>query len=309
MGMKKLLRNITAVVLFICVFFDESHAMSYKRSFAENDASDNLSKRVEELEDMLLKDLLLSKKEAMDKVQKREDLSMSMAVIDVEKRIEYDCIFTSGDATGSGSETKVGNQKGVECINACLALKKEDDEINGVTTYSDSSKGGCWCESNVDRVKPNSDYQTCFLVEKSEQSTITHDYSCSFKSGDGAGGSEIKVGNQKGKECVDACLALKKEDVTINGVTVYSDSSKEGCWCESNMNYIWSNSAYQSCFLLENDKNPSEDCYGGEGRDYDGTISTTVSGYTCRLWTDSANGYKYRGKGEANYCRNPLPSD
>merc|ERR1712168_23346 len=50
-----------------------------------------------------------------------------------------------------------------------------------------------------------------------------------------------------------------------------------------------------------------QDCYKAEGRDYNGKVAITTGGFTCQKWNDAPNS-NYIGKGENNYCRNPLPS-
>ena len=70
-----------------------------------------------------------------------------------------------------------------------------------------------------------------------------------FQIGDGRGGTEVKIGNQKGSSCIDACLQAKQRDNSINGVSVFSDTSKGGCWCERNMNRRNSNSRYMSLII------------------------------------------------------------
>ena len=44
---------------------------------------------------------------------------------------------------------------------------------------------------------------------------------CTFKKGDGIGGSEKRIGEQVGEECVQACLTYKKNfNANVNSVTV-----------------------------------------------------------------------------------------
>ena len=71
---------------------------------------------------------------------------------------------------------------------------------------------------------------------------------CTFSSGDGTGGSEVKIGDQTGDECIEACMDRKQNDHRINGVTIYSNG-KGGCWCEQNMNRVSASSTYKTCFL------------------------------------------------------------
>ena len=67
-------------------------------------------------------------------------------------------------------------------------------------------------------------------------------------SGDGAGGSEVKIGDQTGQECINACKERKKTDATINGVTIRKDGNN-GCWCEKKMSYVTGSSRYKTCYL------------------------------------------------------------
>ena len=73
-------------------------------------------------------------------------------------------------------------------------------------------------------------------------------FSCSFSNGDGSGGSEEKIGLQKGNACVKACIERKRKDDTINGVTVYQ-GNKRGCWCEKRMTSVKGSSVYKTCLL------------------------------------------------------------
>ena len=72
---------------------------------------------------------------------------------------------------------------------------------------------------------------------------------CNFTIGDGVGVSEVKIGYQKGSVCIDACFQMSKFDATINGVTIYSNTNKPGCWCEKGMTSINSDGEYKTCFL------------------------------------------------------------
>ncbi|ELU14629.1 hypothetical protein CAPTEDRAFT_162027 [Capitella teleta] len=50
-------------------------------------------------------------------------------------------------------------------------------------------------------------------------------------------------------------------------------------------------------------------CFNGTGQDYRGSISTTLSGHTCRKWIDSSPSQyftsQFPGIGDHNFCRNP----
>ena len=70
-------------------------------------------------------------------------------------------------------------------------------------------------------------------------------YTCAFKIGDGIGGSEKKIGPQKGAACVKACVALKRKNPTINGVTY----GKRGCYCEYKQKRRNGNKSWKNCFL------------------------------------------------------------
>ena len=78
---------------------------------------------------------------------------------------------------------------------------------------------------------------------------LNGDSRCTFHTGDGIGGTEVKVGIQRGSACVDACLKRKRIDGSVNGVTVFTDTSKGGCWCEKRMHGRNSNAKYKSCFI------------------------------------------------------------
>ena len=62
----------------------------------------------------------------------------------------------------------------------------------------------------------------------------------------------MKIGNQKGSECIVACIAKRELDTSINGVVIYSNSRRGGCWCEKNMKKRNKNWKYQSCVLKGN---------------------------------------------------------
>ena len=78
---------------------------------------------------------------------------------------------------------------------------------------------------------------------------LNGDSRCTFQTGDGTGGSEVKIGDQRGSACVDACVERKRTDPTINGVTVFRDTSKGGCWCERTMNGRSKSTEYKSCII------------------------------------------------------------
>ena len=78
--------------------------------------------------------------------------------------------------------------------------------------------------------------------------SATTAYECSFVSGDGDGESDIKIGDQTGNDCIKACVELRKEDKSINGVTVFQDN-RGGCYCEKNMDKVSPSSTYKTCFL------------------------------------------------------------
>lgn len=77
---------------------------------------------------------------------------------------------------------------------------------------------------------------------------------CTFAAGDGHGGSEVKIGDQVGDDCLRACVEEKKSDANINVVTVLADG-KPGCWCEQAMKQRKPSTKYKSCFL--GDKKPA----------------------------------------------------
>ena len=56
----------------------------------------------------------------------------------------------------------------------------------------------------------------------------------------------MKIGTQMGSECVTACMRLKVNDDSINGVTVYQNQ-RAGCWCEKGMTGVRSSTTYKTC--------------------------------------------------------------
>merc|ERR1711962_1836028 len=107
------------------------------------------------------------------------------------------------------------------------------------------------------------DNEEIFVEDENEESEEFHDetatgeaepFNCPrFEKGDGTGGTEKKIGMQKGFACVLACIKRKKiKGIVVDGVTVRKDG-KPGCWCELGMKRI-SRSAksvrkYMTCFL------------------------------------------------------------
>ena len=62
---------------------------------------------------------------------------------------------------------------------------------------------------------------------------------------------ETKAGNLLGSQCIEACVKLKKTENRINGVKVYTDTSRKGCWCEKKMKSIDNGEPkYKTCLLL-----------------------------------------------------------
>ena len=73
--------------------------------------------------------------------------------------------------------------------------------------------------------------------------------SCTFSPGDGSGGIDVKIGSQQGSECVTACMRMKVNDNSINGVTVYQNQ-RAGCWCEKGMTGVRGSTTFKPCRLL-----------------------------------------------------------
>merc|ERR1719336_2949598 len=70
------------------------------------------------------------------------------------------CHFVTGDGIG-GTETKIGEFTGDECVEKCRLARFA--HYNGVTVKKDGS-AGCWCEKGMTGVKKSSDsYKTCFI--------------------------------------------------------------------------------------------------------------------------------------------------
>ena len=86
-------------------------------------------------------------------------------------------MFVPGDG-GGGSEKRIGEQTGNNCIAACISLKKKDNKINGVTIRR-NGKAGCWCEYGMTKVAGNKNvYKTCFLKVKGKEASFSQ--SCSY---------------------------------------------------------------------------------------------------------------------------------
>merc|ERR1712072_525717 len=131
------------------------------------------------------------------------------------------------------------------CVKACVALKRKNPTINGVTY----GKRGCYCEYKQKRRNGNKSWKNCFLKLKPVKPVRPvkpgKKYTCAFKIGDGTGGPEKKIGHQKGAACVKACVALKRKSPTINGVTYV----KRGCYCEYKQKRRNHNKSWRNCFL------------------------------------------------------------
>lgn len=70
--------------------------------------------------------------------------------------------------------------------------------------------------------------------------------------GDAKGGRDIWLGTLSKEECIKACLKKKQEsDYSINGLTVYADIRKRGCWCNKWMSHRDTDTKWESCFLKD----------------------------------------------------------
>ena len=58
----------------------------------------------------------------------------------------------------------------------------------------------------------------------------------------------MRIGDQTGQECINACKERRKNDATINGVTIRQDGTN-GCWCEKKMTRFSTSTVYKTCFL------------------------------------------------------------
>ena len=141
-------------------------------------------------------------------------------------------------------------ENGLYCIDVCSHMRQVSPLINGLTVLTDPTKDGCWCKTNISL---STRYQSCFIAPDTETTPTPKPedskYLCEWRSGAGSGGTEVKVGVLQGDVCVKACLHMKQFDNLINGVTVYSDPTKLGCWCEQRMRTVRKSSRHKTCFL------------------------------------------------------------
>lgn len=79
-----------------------------------------------------------------------------------------------------------------------------------------------------------------------------YEYTCTFQLG--GGNTFFKIGNYKQAECLDQCMARKKKDNAINGIGVYTDQTKGGCWCLKNMPNRNHYHMFKSCAIEESGK-------------------------------------------------------
>ena len=78
------------------------------------------------------------------------------------------------------------------------------------------------------------------------------DYSCSFVTGDGVGGTEQNIAYQPTPQAyIDACVNKKQTDPDINGVTI-TLSRAGSCYCERKMEKSNGNPSWKTCKLMHN---------------------------------------------------------
>jgi len=150
---------------------------------------------------------------------------------------QYTCKFELG---GGSDYKKLGNYKQQVCLDKCMLQKKHDNAINGIGVYTDQDKAGCWCLKKMPNRNGYKMFKSCAFQEDATE-TITlggnafqgAGVKCAFKPG---GGSSFQwAGNYKQEDCLGVCLKKKGSDSAINGIGVYADQLKGGCWCLKNM--------------------------------------------------------------------------
>lgn len=182
---------------------------------------------------------------------------------------QYTCTFELG---GGNTYFKIGNYKQEECLDQCMAKKKHDNAINGIGVYTDQSKGGCWCLKNMPNRNHYHMFKSCAIKEDaSETVTLAGNayqgagVTCSFKPG---GGNTFKwAGNYKQSECLSVCLKKKGSDSSVNGIGVYADQNKGGCWCLKNMPNRNHYRMFKSC-VMETGKGAEESSAISNGHRY-----------------------------------------
>ena len=71
---------------------------------------------------------------------------------------------------------------------------------------------------------------------------------CDWKTGDGIGGTEKRVGTVSGpEECLKKCKAYTHNGKKPNGASVYTKTGTV-CYCEFGMNK-WSGTSYTTCLI------------------------------------------------------------
>lgn len=160
----------------------------------------------------------------------------------------YKCDFTFGTGIG-GSYRKLGAQRGRECMHACVHMKALDPSINGVTV----GKSGCYCKQNMTKI--DGLYKTCFLKSDFNRTPLPaftkKNLKCRFQPGDGSGTEDLYIGKLDRESCIIACIHMKKIDNTVNGVTVYANSSRLGCWCEKGVRNVRASRTYYNTCIFE----------------------------------------------------------
>ena len=87
---------------------------------------------------------------------------------DLNYFIDYECVFEVGDGIG-GPEEYIGvKQTEQSCIDACVARKLLDPQINGVAIQP-SGSGKCYCEKNMERSNGSPSWKTCQLKLKDSE--------------------------------------------------------------------------------------------------------------------------------------------
>ena len=192
-------------------------------------------------------------KQCSKRISKSEETNVSQHISGARDCGRDVCEFQRSVTPGNRyTVRKMGQETGYACAVKCLELQQTESDVSGATVYMDTSRKGCFCNYNMTNIDQS--YKTCFLTPKKLEPMpgTTRNVTCEFQPGDGYGGGrggrEIYLSNLSGHVCLKACTYLSEMDASVNGMTVYANTSRPGCWCEKRMGSKVKNTpAFKTC--------------------------------------------------------------